>query len=94
MDSIEHIDEKGRRYRAYADQSGNIIILGPPEGLVDSLNLPEPFATTLHNVLYARGILNYDAAVRAGNALMGALQEALVLDVQRLTEAFYKIEKV
>jgi hypothetical protein len=70
----------------------NLMLIGPPEGLVDSLNLPEPFATNLHNVLFRRRIFTFTEASR-GTALNGALQEALTLDAQRLTEAFLKFEK-
>ena len=91
MERIEHTDEKGRKYQALSNGDQQLILLGPPEGLVDGLNLPEPFATKLHNVLFERGLLNYAAAAK-GNALMGALQEVLMLDVQRLLEAYFKYE--
>lgn len=91
MDRIEHTDEKGRKYWAFSNGEEKIII-GPPEGLVDTLSLPEPFATNLHNALFNRGILHYQDIVRSGNALFGILQEVLQVDVQRLTEAFFKYE--
>lgn len=81
----------GRLYQAHKDGEA-IIPIGPPEGLVDSLELPEPFATTLHNILYARGIFTYADATKP-KALIGALQEALTLDAQKLAEAFSKFEK-
>lgn len=91
MDIIEYIDpENGRKYQAYVDDQGGRIIKGPPEGLVDSLNLPEPFATKLHNVLYDRGIFDYATAARGQN-LVGALQEALLVDAQILLDAFRKM---
>jgi len=92
MEEIEHIDELGRKYRAFTDGEGSIIIKGPPENLVDVIHLPEPFATTLHNILYARGIFDYQTAARGQN-LFGALQEALLLDVQKLIEAYYHFEQ-
>lgn len=92
MERITHTDEKGRKYAALSDQNGQIIILGPPEELVDSLMLPEPFATNLHNALYGRNIYNYHDASRAGNGLLGVLQEALLIDAQKLLEAFSKFE--
>src|SRR5688572_19079747 len=92
MERIEHRDpQTGRLYEALTD-GGQVVIIGPPEGLVDSLNLPEPFATNLHNVLYRRRIFTYQDAGKHQN-LLGALQEALNLDVQRLAEAFSKFEK-
>jgi hypothetical protein len=89
MDKIEHIDTKGRKYSAFTNGEGAIIIIGPPEGLVDDLQLPEPFATNLHNVLYSRGIFNFETASK-GQVLLGALQEALLIDAQILLQAFSK----
>ena len=89
---MEYIEQVigGRKYRALADGSGNAITLGPPEGLVDDLELPEPFATALHNTLYARGLMTYRDVTQQPRNLQGALQEALSLDVQKLTEAYFK----
>lgn len=92
METIMHTDLKGRNYEAIQD--GELLIIkGPPEGLVDSLNLPEPFATTLHNILYARRIFNSHDIAKDPRNLLGALQEALMLDVQKLTEAYFKFEQ-
>lgn len=94
MEHAEWVDPaNGRKYQVVRDGMGNDIIIGPPEGLVDSLNLPEPFATTLHNILHDRGMWNSAAVARDPRVLIGALQEALNLDVQRLTEAFFKYEQ-
>lgn len=92
MEHIEHKDEKGRLYEALQGEGGNIIILGPPEGLVDTFDIPEPFATNLHNAMYHRRLFNLGAVQRSGNSLHGALQEAYRLDVQRLTEAIMQYE--
>lgn len=92
MEAITDRDPvNGRLYSALKDGE-EIMRLGPPEGLVDALGLPEPFATTLHNILFHRKIFTYKEASR-GNILQGALQEALTLDAQRLTDAFLKYEK-
>ena len=92
MDTFEYTDPvDGRKYEALRD-GGEVMKMGPPEGLVDALELAEPFATNLHNVLYRRHIFTYADATR-GNVLIGALQEALNMDVQRLTEAFMTFEK-
>lgn len=91
MEKTIHTDEKGRQYEVLAE--GDMIIpVGPPEGLVDSLELPEPFATNLHNALFRRKLYNYTAVNKDPRALQGALQEVLMLDVQRLSEAFFKYE--
>lgn len=92
METIEHTDPVTHRtYKAFKD-GDNLMLFGPPEGLVDDLGLPEPFATRLHNILYQRKIFNYAQASRNG-VLLGALQEALNIDAQRLSEAFMKSEK-
>ena len=92
MEKIIHIDEKGRKYEAWRGEGDMVIIIGPPEGVVDMLDLPEPFATKLHNVLFARRILNIRDAGRP-NALLGALQETLSVDVQRLHEAYFRYDQ-
>lgn len=92
MEKIEHKDERGRLYEALQGEGGAIIILGPPEGLIDSLDLPEPFATDLHNALYHRRLFNWAAVQKSGNSLHGALQDAYRLDIQRLTEAIFRYE--
>ena len=86
----------GRKSVVLVDRSGTEemhIILGPPEGLVEELGLPEPFATRLHNILCDREILTYKDVAKRQNQLLGALQEALSVDVQRLAEAYFKFEK-
>lgn len=92
MEQIEHIDELGRKYRAFSNGDGGIIIVGPPEGLFEYFHLPEPFATDLHNILYSRGIFDYKTASR-GQVLVGALQEALLIDAQKLLEAYFRNEQ-
>lgn len=82
----------GRWYVVLEDGDARMVI-GPPEELVGRLELPEPFATHLHNILHRRGILTYQDATRKNQELAGALQEALNLDAQRLHEAFYHLQK-
>lgn len=94
MKDITHTDEKGRNYAAIADDAGEFIIKGPPEGLVDSLGLPEPFATNLHNALHRLGLLDQKTVFQKPHLIQGALQEAYMLDSQRLTEAFFRFEEV
>lgn len=97
MKIIEHIDNEGRKYKAYSDGSDEVVIIGPPEGLVDEffeeLDVMEAFATRLHNILYQRGLLNYEEVVKSRGGLLGALQAALSIDVQKLNEVYYKYEK-
>lgn len=84
----------GRKYQAITDDGDDkAIVIGPPEGLVDEFGLPEPFATRLHNILHARGLLSYEDVRKNPKAITGALQEFFTLDSQRLTEMFFKIEQ-
>lgn len=85
----------GRKYRAYVspdDQAGAHVIIGPPEGLVDTLGLPPTTATRLHNILYDRGIMKYEDAAKRG-VLPGVIQELFTLDAQLLLQKFSEFEK-
>ena len=91
MNKTDKTDDKGRTSTYLVDtDTGLSIPIGPPPGLVDFL--PEPFATRLHNVLHARGILNYDDIIKTPNALQGALQEALSVDTQTLSQKFWEYQ--
>lgn len=84
-------DERGRKQEAHVD--GELTIpIGPPLDLVDAINLPEPFATNLHNALHRRGLLTYAAVANNSKSVTGALQESIMIDVQKLTEAFFRYE--
>lgn len=83
--------EKNRNQEAY-EEDGMVIPIGPPERVVDVLGLPEPVATELHNALHKRGLLTFADVSRNPKSVQGALQEVLMLDVQKLTEAYYKYE--
>lgn len=85
------ITENGRKYEALIEGE-NRIILGPPEGLVDELGLPEPMATRLHNVLHARGLLTYDDVRKRSGELLGVWQEVLMTDVQVLYQTFQNFQ--
>lgn len=85
------ISENGRNQEAY--EEGDLVIpIGPPDRVVDVLGLPEPFATNLHNELHRRGLLTYADISKDPRSLQGALQSILLLDVQKLTEAYYTYE--
>jgi len=88
MQRIEH-EEDGRKYEAL-QEGDQVMKVGPPEGLVDFL--PEPFATNLHNALFRRKIFTFKQASSNG-ALQGAINEALTLTAQRLSDEFAKFEK-
>lgn len=85
-------DEKGRNYEAMVDGDLSIIV-GPGEGVVDALKLPEPIATELHNRLHAVGLLTFKDVAKNPRTVQGVIQEVLQLDVQRLTESYLEYEK-
>lgn len=91
METKTITDERGRKQEAHVD--GELTIpIGPPLDLVDSLDLPEPFATNLHNALHRRGLFTYAAVANNSKSVTGALQEAIMIDVQKLTETFFRYE--
>jgi hypothetical protein len=90
MEQTEYIDERGRKYKVWSNGDGLRVVIGPPEGMVDSLGFPEEFATRLHNILYARQLFSLADISKTQNALVGAIQETLGLDAQRLHEAYFK----
>lgn len=95
MINTVHTDEKGRKYAVLLDGEigdGLSIVIGPPEGLVDTLDLPEPQATRLHNILFDRTLFTYKA-ITAKGAIQAVLQELFSIDAQRLVEAFHNFEK-
>lgn len=89
------IEIEMRKYLAHispeAGTPGGMIIIGPPEGLVDTLGLTGEIATRLHNILFDRKLFTYKDISRPGVAL-GALQDALSVDAQKLAEAFAMFE--
>ena len=96
MNEKIQVDENGRKYKVLLDDSTNqelSIIIGPPEGVVDEMGLPEPFATRLHNNLCDRGIFTYKDISSNQRSALGALQEALNIDIQKLAEAYLNYEK-
>lgn len=91
MDKVEFRDPlNGRLYEAMQEGDHRVIV-GPPEGVVDAMQWPEPFATNLHNALYQRHIYTFREA-QTSKGIQGALQEALQVDVQKLAEIFLNYE--
>lgn len=67
------------------------IPIGPPD-VVDHLSLPEPFATTLHNQLFERGLLTAQDVRHKPGALQGAIAAAMMVDVAKIHEAYVYLE--
>lgn len=94
MDKKE-IEINERKYLALVspdEQQGAFVVIGPPEGLVDELGIPEPQATRLHNILYDRKIFKFQDVARP-NVAIGVIQELYAVDAQKLVEMFMNFEK-
>lgn len=83
----------GDRLYETMQSGGQIMIVGPHEGLVDELGLPEEAATRLHNIMYRRKLYNYTQVSAHPQEVFGAIQEFYALDVQKVVEAFYRFEQ-
>ena len=98
MQIRDYQDERGRSYRVElpddsTDREAEYgILVGPPD-IVDVLSLPEAVATRLHNELFRREIWNADIARKNPSLLAGALQKALLVDVQKLLQAYVEYER-
>ncbi len=98
MKEVQYTDELGRKYiYALPDDAPDEDVemgqlLGPPD-IVGNLELPEPFATQLHNELLNRNLLRYEDVRQNPKSLQGALQAVLKLDVQRLFNAYLQEDK-
>lgn len=94
----DYTDERGRQYRVLLpagvpeSEIDKGIPVGPPD-VVDSLGLPEPLATRIHNKLFEKQIWNATEARKQPNVLQGILRSALMLDVHRLMEAFVDLDR-
>jgi hypothetical protein len=97
MRRVPYKDERGRWYivelpdEVPDSQASMGIPVGPPD-VVDHLNLPEPFATTLHNQLFERGLLTAQDVRHKTGSLQGAIAAAMMVDVARIHEAYVYLE--
>ena len=97
MKQADWTDGRGRKYRVILPDEANEteapmgIPLGPPDA-VDFLELPEPFATRLHNTLHERGLYRARDIRKNPQAIFGALQSALKVDVHLLMQAYAEAE--
>lgn len=98
MRTVDYTDERGRKYRVklpegITDEQAELgIPIGPPD-VVDYLEIPEPFATALHNQLFMRGLFTAKDIRASKNALQGAFMAAINADAARVYEAYVSLEK-
>lgn len=97
MRRVTHADGFGRWTAVWLpddvpdSESYRGVPIGPPS--LDVLNLPEEIQTRLHNELFVRGIYSLRDATLGRQNLLGALQSALKIDVERLTDIYRQAEK-
>jgi hypothetical protein len=95
---VDYKDERGRQYRVLlpdgeGEERASIgIPVGPPD-VVETLELPEPFATRLHNELFARGLFTAEIARRKPSELQAAILAAAKVDAQTVYKAFVETEE-
>jgi len=93
MKQVTYEDERGRKYLVELDDNDPEedaylgIPIGPPD-VVDELELPDPFATRIHNMLFEKGLWSINELRKQPKALHGVLQAALKIDVQTLHTAY------
>jgi hypothetical protein len=97
MKKAEYIDERGRKYQVLIPDDAPLenahmgIVVGPPD-VADMLNIPEPFATRLHNAFYRRKIFSALDVKRRPNEVASAIGSALAIDVAEIHAKFIALE--
>lgn len=98
MRQVDYTNESGRNYRvmlppeATDEEAPMGVPIGPPD-VVDTLGLPEPFATRLHNLLHRRGLYGTKEVRKHPQSLQSALQSAYKVDLHVLMQAYIESEK-
>lgn len=95
MKEVEYTDDRGRLFRVLIPETDNIerarhgIVIGPPE--LDDLDLPERVMVELHNQLYHRGLFSIQEANKRRMDVVGALQAAMMVDVERILNIYRQV---
>lgn len=93
--TVEYVDSRGRKYKVALpvtapDSAASYgTVLGPAD--IDALGLPEPYATKLHNELYARDIISATDAAARRNDIMSAFFAVFRLDTQRIVDLYLDV---
>jgi uncharacterized membrane protein len=99
MKQVEYIDPKGRKYLRMVENAESEemfqygINIGPPEGIVDGLGLPDKIATELHNQLYQRKLWNIKDINKNPKAVFAALQASFRINQQMIVNAYMQYEQ-
>ena len=89
-------EKEGKKYLVVLPEGVDNVDLGIPLGppnFTEELELPEPFATRLHNQMFDRGLLSLDDLRRRPKEVQAALQSAFKLDAARIVNAYHEAEK-
>lgn len=92
MRNVTYKDRKGRLFKvimpdnAQDDHIEFGIFVGPP--LLTALSLPRDVEVKLHNELYARGLFTKQDVIKRRNDVIGALQSALAIHVEKIVELY------
>ena len=95
MKEVEYTDDRGRLFRVLISDTDTIdrarhgIVIGPPE--LDDLGLPESVMVSLHNQLYYRGLYSIREANKRRMDVVGALQAAMMLNVEKILSIYRQV---
>ena len=95
---LNYQDERGRWYKVELpdgespDNAAMGVPIGPPD-VVDFMEIPEPLATRLHNMLFERDLFTSQDVQRRPRDLQNALTSAFHADVAKFHEAYISLEK-
>lgn len=95
MKQVEH-EVDGKKYKIILPTGSEDPDLGIPVGppnFTEELELPEPFATRLHNQMFDRGFFTLKDIQKRSREVQAALQAALRIDTARILDAYDKAEK-
>lgn len=91
---IHEVD--GRKYIVLLPEGADNPDLGIPYGpppFVDDLELPEPFATRLHNQMFNRSLFSLNDLRQRPREVQAALQAVFRMDAATILDAYAKAEK-
>lgn len=98
MKQVEWKDERGRKFISHLENhepdedAHKGVLIGPPD-VVDDLGLPEEFAVVLHNQLFSRKLWTLKDIQKQPQQLVGALQAAFGVNVQKIMSLYAEYEK-
>lgn len=95
MRKVEY-ERQGRKFLVMLPEGVDNVDLGIPVGppeFLDFLDMPEPFATRLHNQMFDRKLFTLRDLQKRSNEVQAALQSAFRIDVASIVQAYHESEK-